>query len=617
MSKVSEISEITVSKADLISQIQELYLSKARFVTATCLDRGDEWEIIYHFELPPASSGGEGAAAGPGARHGTSGSAVAGESQLVNVSVRIGKGESLPSITSIYFCALLIENEIKDLFGVNVTGIAVDFGQKMLRTEDSPGTVLTKGEVQPLERVVARCQEACPAGVDVPRYVRLISQRRFEEALEVVREQNPLAAICGRVCFAPCEEACRQYTQGKPVSIRLLKRLAADKVGFPKDGRTKRPPWNGKRVAVVGSGPAGLTAAYYLARKGYYVTVFESLPKAGGMLRTGIPDYRLPQEILDAEIGMIEELGVAIKTGVRVESLDELREEFDAVLVAVGAHKNVPLGIEGEEDPRVLDCVRFLRDVNLGNPVEIGNRVLVLGGGNSAIDAARTSIRLGASDVRILYRRTRKEMPASEHEVEAALEEGVQIEFLVAPNRIVKHNGQIAIELTRMKLGAPDASGRARPEPIPGSEFEIEGDAIIAAIGQRPEVPAGFGLKVGRGDVIDVDKETMATNLKGVFAAGDAVLGAASVVEAVGTAKKAASSIDLYLGGDGVVTVRRSRDEFVPRGLVDKRATDPKVKCPMLPVESRLSGFPEVELGLPEHGGVDEASRCWRCDWNE
>lgn len=614
MSKVSQINQVVVSKADLISQIQELYASKARFVTATCCDKGSEWEVIYHFELVHERGGvpGEGGHGGGSA----AGCDLKRVPELVNVCVRFGKDEALPSISNVYFCALLIENEIKDLFGVNITGIAVDFGQKLLRTEDSPKTVLVKGEVQPLERVVARCQEACPAGVDVPRYVRLISERRFEEALEVVREQNPLAAICGRVCFAPCEEACRQYTEGKPVSIRLLKRLVADKVGFPQD-RVERFPWNGKRVAVVGSGPAGLTAAYYLAKKGYYVTIFESLPKAGGMLRTGIPDYRLPQDILDAEIGMIERLGVTIKTGVRVETLEELREEFDAVLVAVGAHKNVPLGIEGEDDPRVLDCVRFLRDVNLGNPVEVGNRVLVLGGGNSAIDAARTALRLGASDVKILYRRTRKEMPASEHEVEAALEEGVQIEFLVAPNRVVRRDGRIAIELTRMKLGAPDASGRARPEPIPGSEFEIEADTIIAAIGQRPDVPEGFGLKIGRGDVVDVDRETMATNLRGVFAAGDAALGAASVVEAVGTAKKAASSIDRYLGGDGVITVQRSRDEFVPRGLVDKRATEPKVKCPMLPVESRLNGFPEVELGLPEQGGVDEASRCWRCDWNE
>jgi len=419
------------------------------------------------------------------------------------------------------------------------------------------------------------------------------------------------------VCFHPCEAKCRRGELDEAIAIRMLKRFAAEHdTGLWKQN-IKMTPATGKSVAIVGSGPAGLTAAYYLARLGHSVTVFEALPELGGMMRVAIPDYRLPKNILKAEIEEIEDIGVDIKINTRVDSIDSLlSDNYDAVFVAVGAHQGVRIGVEGEDNPRVVECVNFLRDVSLGKKVKVGDKVAVIGGGNVAIDGARTALRLGAKEVTIIYRRTRAEMPASPEEVEEALAEGVQIYFLVAPLKIISQNGSVEMECTRMELGAMDASGRRRPEPIKGSEFALDFDTIIAAIGQRPDIPDQFNLALGRGNVVEVDPDTLTTSREGVFAGGDAVSGPASVIEAIAAGRQAAISIDKYLGGSGDI------DEVLapPEGEVaalDEAEEKRRPQMPTLPVKKRLGDFSQVELGYSDEMAMEEAMRCLRCDLEE
>jgi len=467
------------------------------------------------------------------------------------------------------------------------------------------------------ETYVVPCRDACPAHIDIPRYIYLIAQGRYSEALAVIREKVPFPGVLGRVCVHPCEQACRRGVLNDPICIKFLKRFAADNdTGLWKQSSKVAPP-TGKRVAVVGSGPAGLTAAFYLAKLGHSVTVFEALPQPGGMMRVGIPAYRLPRAVLDAEIREIENVGVEIRTNTKVESLDTLFQEgYQAVFLALGAHRGTRMGVEGEDSPGVMDGVTFLRQVSLGMEVKIGRRVAIIGGGNAAIDCSRTALRLGSQEVVIIYRRTRAEMPAAPEEVEEALHEGVKIIFLAAPSRITIKDGQIELECIRMELGAPDASGRRRPVPIKGSEFIMEFDNVIASIGQVSEIPAGFGVAVGRGDVIKVDAATLATNIKGVFAGGDVVLGPASVIQAIAQGRQAASSIDKYLGGSGIID-----EALIPfekaspyfgseEGFVDRR--QPQMPC--LGPSERLGGFAEVELGYEESTAREEARRCLRCD---
>jgi NADPH-dependent glutamate synthase beta subunit-like oxidoreductase/ferredoxin len=394
----------------------------------------------------------------------------------------------------------------------------------------------------------------------------------------------------------------------------VLKRFATDHDTGLWKAKSKVASSTGKRVAIVGAGPAGLTAAYYLAKLGHSVTIFEALSEPGGMMRVGIPDYRLPKNLLKAEIDEIKAVGVDIKTNTRVESLDNLFEQgYNTIFVALGAHQGMSLGVEGEDHPQVMDCASFLREVSLGREVEIGNRVAVVGGGNAAVDSARSSLRLGAKEVTIVYRRTRAEMPANPEEVEAALAEGIEIYLLAAPSRVYSQDGKLQLECIRMQLGEPDASGRRRPEPIKGSEFTMSFDNIIAAIGQRPEVPEQFSITIGRGNTIQADPETLATDREGVFAGGDVMTGPASVIEAIADGRQGAISMDKYLGGKGIIdeTLVPPQEKATPLTSAEKGR---RVHPPELSPEVGISSFAEVELELSEEMAVKEAERCLKCD---
>lgn len=458
------------------------------------------------------------------------------------------------------------------------------------------------------------CYKACPAGIDVPRYIRLIARGRPSAALAVIRERVPFPATLGRVCAAPCQEECRRGLDvDRTLGIRVLKRFAADNSDDSWKRQVKPLPASGRSIAVVGAGPAGLTAAYYLARLGHKVTVFEALPEPGGMMRVGIPEYRLPRNILGDEIREIESAGVELRLNSRVESVDALFSQgYEAVFLAIGAHEEMKLGIEGEGLPGVIGCVNFLRRFNLGEEIELGGRVGVIGGGNVAIDSARAALRLGARSVTIFYRRTRNEMPAQSEEVEQALEEGVEIMFLVAPSKVFSENGKLKLELTRMELGEPDASGRRRPVPIKGSEFIAGLNTLIAAIGEQPHVPAGFQVETGRGSVLKVNQD-QSTNRDGVFAGGDCVTGPALVIDAIASGRKAAQSIDRYLGGKGDITEHLVPPEEATAWLEDAPAGERLALLSHLPPETRVKSLAEVEQAMTWETAVAEARRCLAC----
>ena len=465
--------------------------------------------------------------------------------------------------------------------------------------------------------VTAPCSHICPAEIDVPRYLRFIAEGKPAEAVAVIREKIPFPAVCGLVCFHPCEAKCRRAQLDEAIAIRMLKRFAWEHDTGMWKQKIKVAPATGKRVAIIGSGPAGLTAAYYLAKLGHSVTVFEALPEPGGMMLVGIPDYRLPKDALRAEIKEIEDIGVEIRTNTRVDSIDKLfKEGYNAVFLAIGAHQGLKIGVEGEDSPRVMECVDFLREVSLGKEVKLGDKVAVIGGGNAAIDSARTALRLGTKEVTVVYRRTQAEMPASAEEIKEALEEGVQIYFLAAPSRIFSRNGRVELESIRMELGAMDSSGRRRPEPIKGSEFAMSFDTIIAAIGQRPEIPHQFNLATGRGNAIQVDPDTLVTSREGVFAGGDAVTGPASVIEAIAAGRQVAISIDKYLGGSGDIdeTLAPPEKAMTPLEEAEEKR---RPEMPTLPDKKRLSGFDQVELGYTDEMAIEEAQRCLRCDLEE
>jgi putative selenate reductase YgfK subunit len=474
----------------------------------------------------------------------------------------------------------------------------------------------------------APCQMACPAGIDIPTYVTLIGQGRDAEAIEIIRKDNPFPWVCGLVCTRPCEFMCVRGRIDKPVSIKFLKAFAAERAMSERSYRNplQAPPKN-QKVCVIGAGPGGMSAAYYLALKGYSVRVIEALPVAGGMIMVGIPRYRLPREVIDREVAMIEALGVEFCFNTRFGrdiTLDRLKAEgYSAFFFAIGAHASLKLGIAGENDyPQAIDAIRFLQDVALGNHHAPGSRVLVIGGGNVAIDAARTALRLGCDEVTIVYRRTRNEMPADSEEVEQAEEEGVKFAFLTIPVEILGKNGRLnALKCVRAQLVQKPGSQRMSPVPILASEHLLAVDTIICAIGQRVDqrdLSGLKGLKWTRRDTIDANKATAETAMTGVFAAGDAVTGPATVIEAIGGGKRAAEAIDRYLSGIPQpqmppVPVRRSRTEFLEVSASTKMILK-RPHMPLLAIDRRRTTFQQVELGYTENMVREEARRCLRCD---
>jgi NADH-quinone oxidoreductase subunit F len=464
----------------------------------------------------------------------------------------------------------------------------------------------------------AKCVNACPIGQDVPGYLSLVGEGRFKEAISLIYQTNPLPGVCGRVCTHPCMEVCLRGQTDEALAIPKIKRFAADMAR--QEGMTvslRKAPPKDQKVAIVGGGPGGLAAGYHLALMGYEPTIFEELPELGGMLRYGIPAYRLPRNILDQEIDFILSAGVGAKTDVRVGrdvTLAELQEDYDAVFIAVGAHKSLSIGIPGEDLEGVRGGAEFLRDVELGTAPKVGKKVAVVGGGNVAIDVARTCRRMGA-EVSVLYRRERKDMPAYEEEIEDALEEGVELRELVAPKSITKSNGRLGFELDECELKEFDRSGRRRPVPIAECVISEDYDTIFAAIGQAPDLGYGEAVATNRGR-IQADRHTLATNLPGVYAGGDAVTGPARVVDALAHGKCAAVEVDRYLSkkrGERPYVETPERIEVtmkVPEEVV-KQA---RAEMPKLPPEQRIKNFQEVELGFDEETAKKECTRCLRCD---
>ena len=467
------------------------------------------------------------------------------------------------------------------------------------------------------------CANACPGHVNAHGYVTLIAQGRYEDAMKVIMRNLPLPGVLGRVCPHPCETACRRGQVDEPLSICALKRFVADRVDIEK---LPIPEIEKKeeKVAVIGAGPAGLTAAYFLALEGYHVTIFESLSVAGGMLRVGIPDYRLPPEVLDKEIRAITRLGVEIQYNTalgRDITIDKLHGKgFKAVFLAIGAHGSLKLNIPDEDAEGVVHGVDFLRRVNLRQFGDMkGKRVVIVGGGDVAIDAARCALRSGAGKVSIFYRRTRKEMPARENEIEDALAEGIEIKYLTAPTKVLTKDGKVSgIQCIRMELGEPDASGRRRPVPVAGSEFAEDVDMVIPAIGQATEsnfLAQAEKLKISRNGTIEIDEITYQTSRKGVFAGGDAQSGPWVAIGAVAAGREAAISISRFLKGEDMGAGRSKlelpQENFAPIPAdIEKQ---PRAEQAAISMSQRKSGFAEVEMGLTEAQAKAEASKCLNC----
>jgi heterodisulfide reductase subunit A-like polyferredoxin len=468
------------------------------------------------------------------------------------------------------------------------------------------------------------CKHACPAGVNVQGYVALIGQGRFKEAYDVIRERCPLPAVCGRICQHPCENQCNRGDLDEPVAVRDLKRFAADWVYANRELldeqsplRQPQPETREERVAIIGGGPAGLTAAHDLSQAGYSVTIFEAMPFLGGMLRLGVPEYRLPRDVLDFEIDQLLNDRIEVRLNCRIGrdlTLEGLRSEgYAATFIACGAHENLSLDVEGSDYEGVMYALDFLKHANLGEPVHVGKRTAVIGGGNAAMDSARAALRLGSGEVTVVYRRTRAEMPATDEEVRLAEEEGVRFHMLASPVRMIAGDGGAVagVECLCMKLGEPDASGRPRPEPIEGSNFIIEADTVVVAIGQTADLE---GLP-GSGGRIPCD-DSLATGIPGVFAGGDAVLGPASFVEAMGQGHKAAEAIQRYLRGErtaGEVGAGPEPDEKLAPNPFPSTPQQPRRPMPQSAVRERTADMREIDLGYSEEDAVAEARRCLNC----
>jgi len=470
-----------------------------------------------------------------------------------------------------------------------------------------------------IDKKKSPCKITCPAHIHVQGYIALIAQGKFTEALELIREQIPFASVCGRVCTHPCEDECKRKEVDEPIAIAALKRFAADNAEdkpITLGTLTKK-----QKVAIVGSGPAGMACAYDLFRTGYKVTVFEAMPMAGGMLAVGIPEYRLPKGILNKEIDAVKKLGVEIRLNSRVDDAGSLlKSGYQAVFMAVGAHKGGNIGVPGKELKGVYDAIDFLRETNLGRRVAVGKKVAVIGGGNSAVDAARVARREGAESVQIFYRRQRKDMPAIANEVADAEAEGIKLNFLTTPTKISGKQGKVTeLECIRMELKEIDSSGRGTPYPVKGSEFTTEIDTVIFAVGQNPDlslISGAKGFTVTRQGTVAVDRMTLETGAKGIFAGGDMIGSAGTVIEAIAAGKRAAVSIDRFLQGRDL---KEGREEEALKAsdikvtIPEGTKKTPRMGMPELAVEERRSNFREVSLGFTREMAIAEAQRCLNC----
>jgi len=465
------------------------------------------------------------------------------------------------------------------------------------------------------------CENACPVNTRAPQYISAIREWNFNLAFEINRGDNLFPAILGRICVHPCEEKCRRgLLLDLPISICSLKRASADfKTHTPQ--RETVIEKRGKKVAVIGAGPSGLSAANDLARLGYSVTIYESFPIPGGMLNVGIPPYRLPREVVGQAIEEVRRLGVGIITRTPIGkelNLEVLRKKYDAVYIAAGAHKAEKLGIPGEDLQGVIHGVTFMRRVNLEKDLKIGSRIAVVGGGNTAMDAARSSLRLGAKEVFIIYRRTREEMPVDPRELEQVEEEGIEVHFLTQPTRVLSRDGirVSGVRCIRNRLSEPEKDGRRRPIPIEGTEFDIDIDLLIPAVSQSPDIsflPEEIGLEISKWDRLSVNPETFETNVHGIFAGGDFITGPRDVIRVIADGRKTALSIHTYLSGEefkkkpvhftAVSEVKIDRDlEKIPRQKIET-----------IPIQERKSVDKEVELGFSNEVAVKEAIRCLQC----
>ena len=463
------------------------------------------------------------------------------------------------------------------------------------------------------------CRYTCPAEIDVPGYLRFIREKDYSAATALIREKVPFPKVLGYVCDHPCETECRRGQINQPISIRDLKRYAAEHDEERLWAKNiKKKPESDKKVAIIGSGPAGLTAAYYLSNQGHSVTVYESLPHAGGMMRFGIPAYRLPREVLDSEIKDIENMGVEIKTNTKIESIDDLFEQgYDAVLVAIGAHKGQKLSIPGAENPGVLIGIDFIRDVNMGERVPLGKNVLVLGGGNVAFDCARVALRLGANQVQLACLESEMNIPASRDEIEQGNEEGIQIHYSKTFSRILSKNEKITgVECLEVESFSFDEDGKLQLEVVEDSQYVIDADTVIWAIGQQPVIPEGFDLDASENNLIELDSYTFETSREGVYAAGDAVYGTSSVIQAIASGRKGAMAIDRFLEGNGNI------DETLAPEIELKAYLGPgpdfaamnRSEHSCVPAGERLKSFCKVVEDMDEETADYESNRCLQCD---
>jgi NADPH-dependent glutamate synthase beta subunit-like oxidoreductase len=466
------------------------------------------------------------------------------------------------------------------------------------------------------------CKFNCPAKNDVQGYVNLAAKGKYREALELIKETSPFPSICGRVCHHPCESDCNRNQIDDPLSIRAIERFVADRDLSSWDRYVPvMKPSKKEKVAIVGSGPAGLACAYYLAKEGYQVTIYEKSEIPGGMLTMAIPAYRLPRQVVEAEVRLIESMGVTVRAGVEIgkdKTFEELRHEgFKAIFIAVGTQKCLRLGIEGEDLAGIHGGLDYLREVNLGKPIELGKNVAVIGGGNTAIDSVRSARRLGAENAFILYRRGLEEMPARSEEIGECQEEGIPIRTLTQPVRFIGEDGRVtAVECVTMRLGEPDESGRRRPVPVDGSEFTLAVDAVIAALGQEADwacLTPGCACSITGWGTMAVDPITLQTDEPDIFAGGDAVRGPQTVIEAIADGREAAVSINRYLSGEDLCYGRDRRLFPVKTVQKDKYDPSPRGRMPVLDGKARISSFDEVQTGFTGEMAVKEAKRCISC----